>query len=406
VERQTLSEEELDHLLSRICRTQPVDPCVADDERVGAALAGVRRSTESGRRAFSGSGEPALLGFGRPVSRRTPRRRRAHRRRWVTVGVAVAAAGAVSLVGVESFGGGGGKAGLSLPLAVSPAAAAQLNRAAHAAAGQPTPGDGQWQYQDVRVEGLQHVSLPGGPMIAYSIVNTQQTWYSPSTGTSRELDTQDGISFPTAQDKTTYSANESAFDAAIDAKDPQYPPTTAGLQMDQRYKGNGSPPPWQTSPPSDPQTLLSELWQRDLASQGIKSAANVKAYLGHKNDDMWMALGDLLNSPIARLRATAYAALSYVPGSKVVGNATDELGRSGIAVSWMPPFPGNGFTYIISPTTGNLLETDLIQGHTYGGDRAGSAVIRWVYLQTGVVDSDTALPGGGSQPIDTTTTTP
>ena len=125
----------------------------------------------------------------------------------------------------------------------------------------------------------------------------------------------------------------------------------------------------------------------------------MRAYLGHKNDDMWMALGDLLNSPIARLRATAYAALSYVPGSKIDGNATDELGRTGIAVSWMPPSPGNGFTYIISPTTGNLLETDLIQRHTYGGDQAGTAVIRWVYQQTSVVDSETALPGGGNQPI-------
>lgn len=407
MERQTLSEVELDHLLSRISRTQPVDPSMAEDERVRAALAGVRRSTESGLRASSGSGGPASLGFGRRAPRRTQRRRRVGRRRWVTVGVAVAAAGVSSLVGVESFGGGSGGAGLSLPLAVSPAAAAQLNRAARAAAGQPTPGDGQWQYQDVRLEGLQHVTLPGGPTLAYKIVDTQQTWYSPSTGASRELQTQDGISFPTAQDKATYLANQAAFDAAIDGKDPQYPPTKTGLQMNQVVKGSGSAPPWQTSPPTDPQTLLAELWHRDLASLGIKSADNVKAYaVGHKNDDMWTALGDLLNSPIARLRATAYAALSYVPGSKIDGNATDSLGRSGIAVTWMPPFPGNGFTYIISPTTGNLLEKDLIQGHTYGGDQAGSAVIRWVYLQNGVVDSDTALPGGGNQQINAAPTTP
>ncbi len=92
MERQTLSEEELDHLLSRISRTQPVDPSIADDERVRAALAGVRRSIESGRPAASGSGGPALVGFGRAAPRRTPRRRRAHRRRWVTVGAALAAA--------------------------------------------------------------------------------------------------------------------------------------------------------------------------------------------------------------------------------------------------------------------------------------------------------------------------
>ncbi len=407
MEGQTLPEDELEHLLSRISRTQPVDPAMADDEDMRAALAGVRRSIESGWPASLGSGEPAAFGLSRPGSRRTPRRQRARRRRWVTAGVAVAAAGVASLVGVESFGGGGtGAGGLSLPLAVSPAAAAQLNRAAHAAAGQPTPTSGQWQYQDVRLEDVQHIALSGGPTLAYTIVDTQQTWYSPSSNSSRELQTQDGISFPTARDKATYLANQSAFDAAIDGKDPRYPPTKAGLQMDQIYKG-GSPAVYETSPPSDPQTLLAELWQRDLASLGIKSAADAKAYaVGHKNDDMWMALGDLLNSPIARLRATAYAALKYVPGSKIDGNATDSLGRSGIAVTWMPPFPGNGFRYIISPTTGYLLEQDLIQGHTYGGDQAGSAVIRWVYLRNGVVDSDTAVPGGGNQPIGTTTPTP
>ncbi len=405
MERQTLSEEGLDLLLSRIGRTQPVDPSVADDERVSVALADMLRSIESGGPASSGSGEPTSLRFGQPALRRAMPWGRVRRRRWVTVGVTVVVAGLASLVGVESFGAGGGGAGLSLPLAVSPAAAAQLNRAARAAAGQPTPGDGQWQYQDVRLEGLQHITLPDGPTLAYTTVDTQQTWYSPSTGASRELQTQDGISFPTVQDRATYLANQSAFDAAIDAKDPQYPATKAGLQMDQIQKGSGSPAVYETSPPSDPQTLLAELWQRDLASLGIKSAANVKAYLGHKNDDLWMALGDLLNSPIARLRATAYAALSYVPGSKVVGNATDELGRTGIAVSWMPPFPGNGFTYIISPTTGNLLETDLIQGHTYGGDQAGTAVIRWVYQQTRVVDSETAIPGGGNEPISANTQT-
>ena len=62
MERQTLSEDELEHLLSRISRTQPVDPAMADDEDVRAALVGVRRSIESGRPASSGSGEPASSG--------------------------------------------------------------------------------------------------------------------------------------------------------------------------------------------------------------------------------------------------------------------------------------------------------------------------------------------------------
>ena len=65
-----LSEEELDHLLSRISRTQPIDPAMADDEDVRAALAGMRRSIESSRPASSGSGEPASSRSGQPASRR------------------------------------------------------------------------------------------------------------------------------------------------------------------------------------------------------------------------------------------------------------------------------------------------------------------------------------------------
>jgi hypothetical protein len=51
----------------------------------------------------------------------------------------------------------------------------------------------------------------------------------------------------------------------------------------------------------------------------------------------WLAIlwGDfseiLLSSTSAQLRATAYAALSYVPGTQVIGNETDQLGQPGIA---------------------------------------------------------------------------
>jgi len=105
------------------------------------------------------------------------------------------------------------------------------------------------------------------------------------------------------------------------------------------------------------------------------------------------------------LRSTAYAALAYVPGTKVLGNQTDLLGRSGVAISFDRALAGGGETLIVDPSTGALLESD--QTFKLLPDAGPPETIDWrtVFVKRAIVGSDTALPGGGSQPFDTSTKT-
>lgn len=269
-----------------------------------------------------------------------------YRRRLAAVGVAAAAVGVASLVGVNSLTGGSG--GGNLPLAVSPAAAAQLERVAHAAAAQPGLSAGQWEY----VEITSQTSRPGNR----TETEMDQHWYG-ANGTYRERLTVDGTT-------------------TTDVVQPLAPVTGV----------NG------TSPTGDPQTLLSEI--SAAAHQGTSpvSPASNPYYF-------WSALQNvLLTSTSTQLRATAFAALSYVPGTKVLGSQTDSLGRTGTAIS-SPTGSDQQVTIIVSPSTGHILESYDTLTAPWGGSPAGTVLVRATYTHQGVVDADTALPGGGSQPL-------
>jgi hypothetical protein len=394
-----LSEAELDQLLRRTSRTRPVDRAALDDAGVQAALASLRHDIESG----SVHERPSKLGM-RPV----------FRRRWVRLGAAAAAVAVASLVGVETLTGGSGR---GLPLAVPPAAAAQLNRVARAAAAQPTPAAGQREYLEVKVEGTgtmqagnptdQGTNPAGYPTVAYTDTQTVQNWIAPYDDITRQRTTGDSFSFLTPQDETTYLAHKAAFDAAPDQLGHMM---VTGVTEDKTSPDSGgSQPVWETSPPSDPQTLINELLgqfvsahKRSLPAgltrrQGARAAASLAA---QRPSILWVDLSDLLlNSMSAQLRSTAYAALTYVPDTKVVGNETDQLGRSGIAISWTGHGPGDDETLIVSPSTGDLLEEDDTFTKAADGLRAGTVARREIFLQRAIVDSDMALPGGGSQPL-------
>jgi hypothetical protein len=394
VAKSMLSDEELDHLLSRASRTQPVDRAALDDARVLAALASLRHDIESGKHLQG----PTKL-----------RMRRFYRRRWVTLGAATAAVAVASLVGVETLTGEGGGAGL--PLAVSPAAAAQLNGVAHAAAGQAMPGAGQWEYLEVKNEATATVSARNA-VVAYSSTQTQQSWIAPAQGDTdsavRGRDTNDGFSFLTPQDQATYLANKSAFDAGAVGQ-----AMASGVTQDKLFPSDGGQlPVWETSPTSDPQTLIAEIWKQ-FVSEHSGPGVVTGDLNAQRPGALWTVLNNLLlDSTSAQLRSTAYAAIAYVQGAKVLGNATDQLGRSGIEISFREI--GNNFrqTLIVSPTTGDPLEYDMTLESIAGGLPAtyallpiGTVVQRLIFLQRAVVNSDTALPNGGSQPIAAPTPT-
>lgn len=384
--RNSLSEQKLDQLLRRTSHTLPVDRSALDDPHVQAALAKLQRNfvPSEPREALS-----------------TEVKRPIYRRHRVTLGAAAIVVALAAVLGVGTLTSG------SLPLAVQPAAAAELNELARAAAAQPTPAAGQWEYLEVRLEvtGTMQAGNPtdqgtnpaGYPTVAFTNTQTLENWTAPD-GEVRQRTTGNSFSFLTPQDEATYVAHKAAFDAPPDQLG-RY--MVIGVTEDKMFPGGHSPQPvWETSPPSDPQTLIKELWSEYLSNvdaQGIVSPASLVA---QRPGVLWTDLSDLLlNSTSTRLRATAFAALAYVPDTTVMGNETDQLGRSGIAISWTGHGPGYGETLIVSASTSDLLEEDDTYLQSADGLPAGTVAHREIFLKRAIVDSDTALPGGGSQPI-------
>lgn len=363
MDQKMLSDEELNRLLSRAGRTRPVNRTALDDGRVSAALDELWSHIES-------SGTPKALPrmVGRPPSRR----------RLATIGVAAAAVGLASLVGVEMLTGGAG--GVDLPLAVSPAAAAEIKKVAHAAAAQVGPAPGQWEYVESDSVTTEPVRA-GGTTVRYITKSIMQTWYA-LDGTTRMRTTDDGGSFATPQDQATYEAHKSAFDRRFIGHNPT---AARGVIADSVVLNDNQPQEvWLANPTSDPKTLVSEITASERPS--LRNPAV-----------LWVALlRVLLSSPSPRAHATAFAALSYVPGTKVVGGESDHLGRAGTAISFTNPPEDSVSTLIVSPSTGEVLEDDETFVNTGTG---GPTITRQTFTQQSVVGSDTALPGGGSEPL-------
>lgn len=377
-----LTESELDRELESL---NPVDRAALDDEAVLAALASIQQRFDSDA--------------GRWASSLPRRRQRLHgRRRLTTIGAATAAAVVASLVGGEALFGGGGGAGL--PLAVSPAAAAQLDKVAHAAEAQAAPGVGQWAYSELKIEN--NLDSPiGSTTIRWSYAYTVQEWDGPAPGGDRrDRTTADGVTFATPHDAADYAANKSAFDSKY-LPPPTYPtgdPTGTGVISDHlvphAWEQQQPASVWGTSsPPTDPQTLLADL-------------AHIRGTLASERlENMWGGLMNILrSSDNPRLRATAYQALKFVPDTTVLGTETDQIGRTGIAFQFTG-YPGDTDTIIVSPATGDLLDNIVSLPSAFRGMPAGAVIQAEVDLQHGIVSSGTALPGGGSQPLQSSSQT-
>jgi hypothetical protein len=166
-------------------------------------------------------------------------------------------------------------------------------------------------------------------------------------------------------------------------------------------------PAWETSPPSDPHALLNELWSEYLSVRPDQATdpeiAGLKVTLNALRSGVsWSELSQvLLSSTSPKLRSRAYAALAYVSGTKVLGHQTDQLGRPGIAISRTINDPLGNQTLIVSPSTGDLLEetATLTSLRVVHGIPAATVTTHEIFLQRSIVNSDTALPGGGIQPF-------
>jgi hypothetical protein len=356
----------------QLASANAVSRVALDDEDVGAALIALRRVLESGDRLDA------------PLA---PPREPFRRRRWATLGAITAVIGVALLVGVELVPGGAGSAGF--PLAVPPAAAAELDRVAHAAALQAVPGPGQWEYLETEYVATSTFSHKKWT-VADTDTQTTQTWFQHviGDGPSRLRTTNNSFSFLTGQDRATYLAHKAGFDSGgLNGF------MTGAPVEDQMSSGDGTRlPVWATSPTSNPRRLASEIGSTNL----------------------WSALTELLSqSTSSKLRSTAYAALAYVKGAKVLGGRKDHLGRSGIEITYRPPGDDFLLTLIVSPSTGDPLESDMTLESrggalpsTYSLLPIGTVVERDIFLKRAIVATDTALPDGGNQPFRATPSAP
>jgi hypothetical protein len=342
-----LSDEELDALLSLAGETRPVSRAALDDESVRCALDDAWHRTASNA-----------------ARREAPRRARrpVHWRELAGAGIAAVVVGVASLIVAEGLTGGAGSAEFSL--AVSPAAAAQLNRVAYVAAAQPGLSAGQWQY--VERTSQEHAANSSAAVRV-------QDWFA-TNGVERER-----VSLAGAVTGDHVYTNPSQG----------YAPTP-GVNL--------------ATPPSDVKTLLSDIAGSTSPHTGASPADDPGWY--------WIDLGNvLLRSTSPQLRSLAFTALKYLPGVTVRANQTDQLGRAGTAFTLTDSNAGQTHTIIVSPSTGELLQsydTTTRAGAVYGTP-AGAVVNRITYTRQTVVSSDTALPGGGTQPLtasEPTTTTP
>lgn len=109
----------------------------------------------------------------------------------------------------------------------------------------------------------------------------------------------------------------------------------------------------------------------------------------------------LTSSTSQTQRAAALAAIKYVHGVQLLGASDDALRRRGTAIQ--ETFNGQVTTIIVNDQTGNLLQ--MSQRYTKRSTAKGTNLIptkdsalQVTYLTRALVDSMTALPGGGRQP--------
>jgi hypothetical protein len=378
-----LSEAELDE---RLRLSDPVARDALDEAGVRAGLASLWDDVAQPRAA---------------VKQHSRRARSLVRARWALP--AVAAATAASLIGVETLSGG--TVGAGLPLASVPsAAAAQLDKVAHAAAGQPAPARGQWGYQAIRIESTE-TAKAGQASLHYVVTITLQNWVLAHKA-QRQRITAAGFSFLSAADKAAYRADPAGFDRSISrtvaAFNGGHVRAYSGIVWDRFYHHAITyVPAWESSPPKSPKALIRAIWKQTIVPRPNPAHAGLVA---DWPELLFGSLFNLLsNSTSPSLRATAYAALAYVPDTRVTGDQTDRLGRSGtgiaLALKGSHGIPSFDSRIIVSPRTGDVLEEDGISAGGPGELPAGTVVQREIFLASGLVGSDTALPGGGRQPF-------
>jgi hypothetical protein len=278
-----------------------------------------------------------------------------HRRRKLAIVVAaataVAAACAVALAQLPGNTPG-----------ASPAAVRLLARIATAAAAQPSPPvrDGQFWYIQSWVSGQICDGLTGSNCTMEK-PHERQIWQSVSNLCVTGLLREDGQDTP-LQDVPGPS---SALPPGHAQTGPGCP--EAGGVNEPTYR-------FLQSLPTDPHALLS-LIEREMQGQLPRP------------EEAFTTIGDMLRESIAppQVSAALYRAAALIHGVTVVANATDAIGRSGIAVAFT--YQGTRSEWIFSKQTLQYLgERDINVAN-------GSTTDQAAVLQRAFVDHPGQLPG-------------
>lgn len=357
-------------------------------------------------------------------SRRTPSRWRGRPRLRVVlpsglvVGVAAAVAAVLFLV-PSSSGGSGSEVhvpgfgsvhvpGLGTGQAQAKAALARIAQIAATTPAGSVPSADQFLYTEW-IDGYTGNSVVHGHNYRLTNGQTEQDWEAPD-GSGRQLTSAGFFHLLTPADNAAWLAggnyNESGAAPGGGIMDAGYPKGA--------YFNNCSMLP--TGPAglsTDPKQLL-----RQIVADYEKGDYSAEGTLDH-------ALCILETSAYPPLRAATYRMIGELPGIQSLGTMTDTLGRSGTAVA-APPDPDSGQQYVVilDPATGMPLEQEEIQANNDNNHKiyftpapkteaqrqrdatleaqqtlaVGTVVNYRVFVKSGVVDSDTALPGGGSVP--------
>ena len=294
-----------------------------------------------------------------------------HRRRWKPAMAAAVAAAAATATAIALALLPGTLLSGSAPGA-SPGAVRLLARIATAAAAQPSPPvrDGQFWYIESWVA-YQACEGGNGGTCTLEKPHERQIWQSVSnlcvTGLLREYGQYTPLPYGwTVGTRRGYGALENS------TAPPGHPAAGPGCPQ----AGDVNDPTYRflESLPTNPQALLS-LIERDMQGQLPQP------------EEAFTTIGDLLHESIAppQVSAALYRAAALIPGVTVVANATDAIGRRGVAVAFA--YQGTRTEWVFSKQTLQYLgERDI---NMVNGSTTGEAAV----LQRAFVDHAGQLPG-------------
>jgi len=346
---------------------------------------------------------------------------RTRRRLVLPSGIVVGLAAALAVVLFLVPSGGGSGSGVDVPglgsvhvpglgtgQAQAKAVLARIARIAETTPASSVPSANQFLYTEW-IDGYTGNEVHDGHNYRLTNGMTEQDWEAPD-GSGRQLTSAGFFHLLTPADNAQWVAAGSANDSGA---------APGGGIMDSSYP-KGDPPNNCGMLPTGPAGLSTDpkLLLRQIVVQYEKGSYSTEGTLDR-------ALCILETSAYPPLRAATYRMIGELPGIESLGTMTDTLGRSGTAVA-APPDPDTGEQYVVilDPTTGMPLEQEDVQANNNHNQRiyftpapktekqrqedatleaqqtlaVGTVVDYRVFVKSGVVDSDTALPGGGSVP--------